>query len=237
MKNFEKKIFSQHGEDGIIEFIASKLKNSNKTFLEIGYGHGGQNNTLNLSKNYGWSGVAYDCRRQLVESPTTVKVIIEYITMDSVSDIIKNSGKNIDFFSVDIDSIDFWLTVALLDQGLSPAFVCVELLNSAGTELAIAPPVKENFKYNKHYICGASIQAWKLLFENRKYKFLTVDSSGINAFFYKPEMFDASITEYPSIEFVKSKRNISVDKWLEYFSRQVSINECIVTGKETVKGK
>jgi hypothetical protein len=37
---------------------------------------------------------------------------------------------------------------------------------------------------------GVSITAWKKLFMNYGYKFVTVDSKGVNAFFVDPQYFD-----------------------------------------------
>lgn len=236
MNKIEKQVYSQHGEDGIIEFIISHLKNPKKTFLEIGYGNGRQNNSLNLSKNFNWSGVGIDARKQDVSPPPGVKIINKFISLEDIEYILNLSGKDIDFYSVDIDSIDYWLTIKLLDFGLNPAFVCVEIMNGAGAKISVAPPInRPGFKYNKHHICGASISAWKNLWRERGYEFLTVDSSGINAFFYKPELFYNEIKDYPSISFIKSKKNISFETWKSFFSKRASIESCIVTGRETSK--
>ena len=40
--------FSQNGEDGIIEFLSSKISNNDKYFVEIGCGNGLENNSTNL---------------------------------------------------------------------------------------------------------------------------------------------------------------------------------------------
>jgi len=231
---YEKRIFSQHGEDGIIEYLANHQKECQKRFLEIGYGDGRQNNSLNLSRNHGWSGVGVDMRDQSVEPPGGVTVIQEMIDLKSVDELLAISGKNVDFYSIDIDSIDYWLTVALMDAGLNPAFVCVEIMNGAGDEVSVAPPLRPGFKYNKFHICGASIRAWQNFWTHRGYKFLTMDKSGINAFFYHPEKFEC-MTDYPVIEYVPSKKNKGYDDWLSIFNHRANIEECIVTGKETIK--
>jgi hypothetical protein len=199
----EKKVYSQHGEDGIIEFMASHLKNPTKTFLEIGYGNGTQNNSLNLSKNHNWTGVGVDLKEQAAKPPKGVRIIQKIITLDSVDELLEQSGKDIDFYSVDIDSIDYWLT-------------------------------KHTKNFNKHYICGASVAAWRAFWKHRGYEFLTVDASGINAFFYKPEYFDSKIANYPTIEYAKSKRWIPYDDWLKFFTEKINLDDAIVTGKENL---
>ena len=41
--DYEKRITSQNGEDGIIEVMVNHIKNPNRKFLEIGWGDGGAN--------------------------------------------------------------------------------------------------------------------------------------------------------------------------------------------------
>jgi hypothetical protein len=229
---YEKKVYSQHGEDGIIEFIISKLKDPKKTFLEIGYSAGDQNNTLNLSKNNGWSGIGFDYRKQITEPPAGVTVFTKWLDINSIDFILEESGKDVDFYSIDIDSIDFWLTVGLLDKGLNPKFVCVEICGSAGPDISIAPPIKEGFKYNKFHINGASIEAWKRLWKFRGYEFLTLDSSGVNAFFYKPQEFHNDIKNYPSIGWCLQKKFLEFEDWKTYFTRQTTLEESTIYGNE-----
>ena len=57
INNFEFKLTSQNNEDGIIDYIFSKIPN-NKTFVEIGFGYY-EFNSLNLIKN-GWKGKLVD---------------------------------------------------------------------------------------------------------------------------------------------------------------------------------
>lgn len=230
--NYEKKFYSQHGEDGIIEFLISKLKNPEKTFLEIGYSAGLQNNTLNLSKNHNWTGVGFDYRKQVVTPPKGVTVITKWLDIGSIDYILSQSGTDIDFYSIDIDSIDFWLTVGLLDKGLNPKFVCVEICGSAGPNVSVAPPIKEGIRYNKFYINGASITAWKKFWNHRGYNFLTVDSSGINAFFYKKEYFDDSIDTYPTIDWVQPRKFLDFEEWKKVFTTQATLEESLITGNE-----
>ena len=44
----EKKIYSQNGEDGILEFIFSKIGTTNKFSVEFGVGNGFECNTVHL---------------------------------------------------------------------------------------------------------------------------------------------------------------------------------------------
>ena len=50
MLSYEKKVFSQNGEDGILEYL-DQFVNGPRTFLEIGWAHGVQNCCRHLMEN------------------------------------------------------------------------------------------------------------------------------------------------------------------------------------------
>ncbi|MEM2160074.1 MAG: hypothetical protein QXN55_03875 [Candidatus Nitrosotenuis sp.] len=56
----EKKIYSQNGEDGIIEFIFSKIGTTNKFSVEFGVGDGFECNTVYLLEKKNWKGLMMD---------------------------------------------------------------------------------------------------------------------------------------------------------------------------------
>lgn len=56
----ERKIHSQNGEDGIIEFIFSKIGTTNKFSVEFGVGNGFESNTTYLLEKKGWKGLMMD---------------------------------------------------------------------------------------------------------------------------------------------------------------------------------
>ena len=56
----EKKIYSQNGEDGILEFIFSKIGTTNKFSVEFGVGNGFECNTVYLLEKKNWTGLMMD---------------------------------------------------------------------------------------------------------------------------------------------------------------------------------
>ncbi len=60
INSHEKKIYSQNGEDGIIEYIFSKIGTTNKFSVEFGVGDGFESNTVNLLEKEGWKGLMMD---------------------------------------------------------------------------------------------------------------------------------------------------------------------------------
>lgn len=60
INDHEKKIYSQNGEDGIIEFIFSKIGTTNKFSVEFGVGNGFECNTIYLLEKKNWKGLMMD---------------------------------------------------------------------------------------------------------------------------------------------------------------------------------
>lgn len=56
----EKKVYSQNGEDGIIEYIFSNIGTTNKFCVEFGVGNGFECNTVYLQEEKGWKGLMMD---------------------------------------------------------------------------------------------------------------------------------------------------------------------------------
>src|SRR5712692_9244085 len=59
LQDTEFRVFSQHGEDGILLYLFSLLGTTNKMCVEL-CGGGGFDNTANLIINYGWNGLFFE---------------------------------------------------------------------------------------------------------------------------------------------------------------------------------
>tara|TARA_X000001036_G_scaffold436149_1_gene478732 strand:+ start:1521 stop:2402 length:882 start_codon:yes stop_codon:yes gene_type:complete len=188
----EYKITSQNNEDGIIDFIFSKIPNK-KYFIEIGFGYY-EFNSLNLIKK-GWEGKVIDI--DIEESialkvnlnkyfpKSKVEVINKKVTKDNINHLIsKNSfNKEIDFFSLDTDGNDYWI---LKSMDLSKVNVlCCEYNHWLGKNDRLTIPYDENFKFIDNGIWGVSLLALNDLLNSKGFSLIAVESSGTNAFFIK----------------------------------------------------
>ena len=59
---YEKKVFSQFGEDGITDYIFTKIGTDNKYYVEIGTQDGSECNTRFLREQREWSGIQIDAK-------------------------------------------------------------------------------------------------------------------------------------------------------------------------------
>jgi len=60
LSEVEFQVFSQFGDDGIIQYLVSKLPLKNKTFIEFGVEDYRESNTRFLLVNNAWSGLVMD---------------------------------------------------------------------------------------------------------------------------------------------------------------------------------
>jgi hypothetical protein len=215
--------FSQHGEDGILEYLIRNLKSSDKYFLEIAAGDGLENCTAYLALGAKWSGLmvegdrdlAEHCRRVYQNRIWNVMVHESYVNLDNLEKILSTlPKKDFDLFSLDIDSIDFHILKAAVDLGYRPKILVVEYNSAFGPEHAVSVPYKSVFnRWSEHatgIYYGASIMAWHLLLEPLGYKFVSVDSSGTNAFFANKNHFYSDFLEkIIPVEFLNNATDIN----------------------------
>lgn len=96
---------------------------------------------------------------------------------------------------MDIDGNDYYVLGALFKAGFRPKIVAVEHNSAFGPERSVTIPYKEDFRYSAVHpsglYFGVSIAAWRVFFLRHDYRFVTVDQSGVNAFFIRPDAFSA----------------------------------------------
>ena len=59
INQYEKKLYSQNGEDGVINYIFHVIKTKTKKFVEFGFGVN-ENNSINLIINHDFDGLFID---------------------------------------------------------------------------------------------------------------------------------------------------------------------------------
>jgi hypothetical protein len=182
---YESRTFSQHSEDGIISTLLNFLKEPNKIAIEIGSGNGLENMIRNLVANQGYTGTGHDLLAARWFHDNYAHNV-GLINLDNLNEtVLKWSTMTPDFFSLDIDSYDFWILKELLTKyNFRPAVMSIEYLCYYGPDRVCS--VKSNLPSYSFKKCGASLTAYKKLLGQFGYKFFTCDSRGVNSFFYLP---------------------------------------------------
>ena len=194
LSKVEFQVFSQWGEDGIIDWLINKIKKIPKNFIEIGTEDYKESNTRFLLINNGWDGFLIEGDKDAVKIikkdriywKHNIKIINSYIHLSNLKLTLQslNIPKKIGIISLDIDGIDYWILKKL--KLLNPVIFICEFNPIFGFKKSVTVPYKKKFNRTKeHYsnlYYGASLKAIKKLLEN-KYLFIGTNSAGNNAFF------------------------------------------------------
>ena len=207
----EVKVFSQWGEDGILDFICETLKISKPKFVEIGAGNFHECNSRFLAESRNASGVAIDARTDLVTEVKKMTVfwkthifpICEIVTPDNINDLLvfaRDKMAGIDILSLDIDGNDYWvLDAAKLDK---ISVVVVEYNSLFGYSAEVSVPRDDLFnRKEKHFSClyyGASLSAFIYSLSLKGFTFLGSNRACNNAFFIKNEKINEFSIEIPT---------------------------------------
>jgi hypothetical protein len=188
--------FSQNGEDGIVEHLLSLLAMRNQYFIEIGASDGLENNSSYFALGKKYSGMMVEAdevksgnaSRLLQPLNWSVHYLNMLVTPDNTGEVVGHAlYRDPDFFSLDIDGNDYHVLRGCFDAGLTPRVVCVEYNSAFGPDNAVTIPYTPGFDYHEVHptglYYGASVSAWRGFLEPRGYRFVTVDSRGVNAFF------------------------------------------------------
>jgi hypothetical protein len=211
--------FSQNGEDGIIDYLCGRLLDPTRYFVEIGAANGLENNTtwLALGRRYGGLMIDGDARK-IAECAQTFRRMnwaldcaALFVNRDSLAEVERRMlVRNPDVFSLDVDSIDFYITQGLLDRGTRPRIFIIEYNSVFGPSRRVTIPYKAEFlrrrEHQTGYYYGVSISALRLLLDRHGYRFVTVDQNGLNAIFIDPAAFERRFVD--AIRGIEYRENI-----------------------------
>ena len=224
IQDYEFKVFSQNGEDGIIQFLIQNTEIKNKIFVEFGVETYKEANTKFLLLNNGWSGLIIDGDKDAMEKIASsdlhwkydLKSIGNFITKDNINEIIKSAGieGEIGLLSVDIDGNDYWVFENI--DCVNPQILIMEYNSMFGDIHKISVPYDENFvRSQKHYsnlYYGASIAALCDIANKKGYDLVGSNSFGNNLFFIRHDCNKLKIKLTPKEAYVKSKFRESRDE-------------------------
>ena len=195
LNEVEMKIFSQNGEDGIIDYLINQLNIEKPKFLEIGIGDYSESNTRFIYERTSPKGMVVDCINDLEKKiKKKVKVwkgdliiINKEINSSNALQLLNkdNMLNDLDLFSIDIDGIDYWI-LEQLPKHFSK-IVVLEYNPTFGFDLEVTVPNTSNFNRSKyHYsnLCfGMSFKAAMNLMNKKGFYFIGSNLLRNNAFF------------------------------------------------------
>jgi len=190
-------VFSQWGDDGVIQFLLSKCEIHNDSFVEFGVGNYIESNTRFLLMNDNWKGLVIemdkrqvqDIKNQRIYWRHEIKAVNAQVKADNINKILKREGfrGDIGLLHIDIDGNDYWIWRAI--DVIKPTIAIIEYNSLLGSERAITVPYDPNFRREEaHYsylFFGASLPALCDLAEEKGYSFVGCNSAGNNAYFVR----------------------------------------------------
>ena len=197
LSDYEFQVFSQWGEDGIIQFLVRKLNICSKIFVEFGVETYHEANTRFLMMKDNWSGLVIDgsksninmIKNQSISWRYSLTAVESFITAENINSIITNNGINgeIGILSVDIDGNDYWVTKAI--DCIQPILLINEYNSVFGSDRAISVPYDPSFvrssAHHSNLYYGASLAALTHLANKKGYALVGCNSNGNNAFYVR----------------------------------------------------
>lgn len=123
-------VYSQFGEDGILQYLISTLNLSNKQCCEFGMSGIIFSNTYNLVENYDWFGIYIERNKSAIAKINKGFIINKEVDIsgeNSLDNILKETpiDKHFDVLSIDIDGKDYHIWNSLTNY--EPNIVIIEI--------------------------------------------------------------------------------------------------------------
>jgi len=195
----EFKVFSQFGEDGILQHLIREthIQPGENRFIEFGVQDYSESNTRFLLMNDHWKGLIIDGSKAYMDSVKhqdlywryDLTAINAWIDRDNINNLFEGANfvGDIGILSIDIDGNDYWVWERI--EAVNPVIVVVEWNSVFGDDFAITIPYDPSFQREKaHYSClywGASIRAFEYLAKRKGYALVCSNSAGNNLFFVR----------------------------------------------------
>ena len=240
INDYEFKIFSQFGDDGIIQYLIKNISIQNEIFIEFGVENYLESNTRFLMMNNNWTGFVMDGSEDAMNSlknqswywrySLTHKAV--FIDKDNINELLANTGfSNIGVLNIDLDGNDYHILTEIDLSRLNPSILIVEYNSVFGKDRPITIPYDKAFiRTNAHYsnlYYGASLLALNYAALKKSYSLIGCNLAGNNAYFVKNSLLNDKVKELSVEEAFKES------KFRESRNKDYSLS--YLTGKERVE--
>jgi hypothetical protein len=199
IQDHEFQVYSQSGEDGIIQFLIRQIPGIKPLFVEFGVERYTEANTRFLLTHDNWRGLIMDGSRDNIEYllqdrimwQHTLTAVQAFVKRENINALLADNGftGEIGLLSVDIDGNDYWVWEAI--DCVTPAIVVCEYNSLFGPSHKLTIPYQPDFMRGQaHYsnlYYGASIAALTDLANRKGYQLVGANQRGNNVFFIKTE--------------------------------------------------
>jgi hypothetical protein len=204
--DYEFKVFSQFGDDGLIQYLIKHLSIDNQTFIEFGVEDYRESNTRFLLMHNNWSGYVLDGSAKAMARLQSQRWFWKYdlrckavfIDKANINALMAETGfQNLGILHIDLDGNDYHILRELDFSLLNPSVVIMEYNAVFGKDRAISVPYDPQFYRTKaHYsnlYFGASLAALDLAATEKGYSLVGCNLAGNNAYFVRNDLLNQRI--------------------------------------------
>ena len=207
INDYEFSVFSQWGEDGILNYLINNLNIESKNFVEFGVENYLESNTRFILQNDNWSGLILDNDKKNIKEIQNhyyywrhdLKAEYSHITSENINQILKDKfkQKSIGILSIDVDGNDYWIWKSIKE--VDPQIVIIEYNSRFGKDRSVTVPYHPQFDRKKFHFSmlyyGASLKALCKLAESKNFKLVGTNKAGNNAFFVKKDLLNDQVQQ------------------------------------------
>lgn len=204
LNEVEFRVFSQWGEDGIIQRLIHCVPIERKIFVEFGVEDYREANTRFLLVNNNWAGLVLDGDKDNIQRIKkdeifwrhNLKAEYAFVTSENINQVLRDNGVegDIGLLSIDIDGNDYWVWKAI--EVIQPRVLIIEYNSRFGPHRAVTIPYDPSFRrVQAHYsgiYYGASLAALVSLGRQKGYDFVGSNLAGNNGFWIRRDVRPAA---------------------------------------------
>jgi hypothetical protein len=187
LSQYEKSLFSQNGEDGVLVKLFQLIEPSSRFCVEFGADDGITNSNTYLFRLQGWNCLLLDRKNENLK----LNLYSAFITAENITQLFDRYKVpyNLDFLSIDVDFNDFHIWKAL-DNKYRPAVVLIEYNGTHPPDQDKVAKYQPYFSGDGTNYYGASILALYNLGRSKGYSLVYAEQAGVNLFFVRDDILE-----------------------------------------------
>jgi hypothetical protein len=222
----EFKVFSQFGEDGILQYLThvAGISEAERLFVEFGVENYEESNTRLLLLKDNWRGLVLDGDaaniRQIQNASLywrhDLRATCAFVDAENIDATLAGAGirGDVGLLSVDIDGNDYWVWKSI--SSINPVIVVVEYNSVFGRDRAVTVPYDRAFHrgsaHFSHLYWGCSLKALESLGASKGYALVGSNTAGNNAFFVRHDRLSGLRPVTAAEAYVESRFRESRDR-------------------------
>jgi lipopolysaccharide transport system ATP-binding protein len=208
LRTYERRVFSQHGADGMIEELFRRIGSPSKFFVEVSSEAATGYNSARLALEEDWRGVFINpsCVPGLrmvrdLQFPERVRCLDSEITAAAFEEVLarEQAPTEFDLLSIVLAGNDYWVWSAV--RRWRPRVVVIQYNASLGPTQRWVMKENVDYRWNGTSYYGASLASLTALGKKKGYALVATDSIGNLAFFVREDLLGEDAFLGPAVQF------------------------------------